>query len=435
MDVGLARVSTLDQNPQLQLSALRAAGCWPIYEEKVSGKADTVHEIRDQVLRELSAGDRLTTWKLDRLGRSLHELEDIVFGLERRGIKFRSLTESIDTSTPQGRFFFQMLGAFAEWERNIIIERTRAGKAAAREAGKFPGGHRLFGFPDKDVPEAQAKLEADLLRQAADHVLHGGSLRQLVNTWNRSNVSTKSGKGTWRETVVRRMLVNPRMVPILGEQTHQDLVRLFAPARERQRLGAPAIHLLSGILRCAVCEQPMYAAVERKRPVYRCRREGGGRYGGCGAVSIAGPTVERWVTDALIAAVCAPEFTERLNVRRAELLSGDVTAEQLDEWRQEVDDLETVLKTRFGADVHRIRLHELQRLVRQATTRLLQRPDLQELLDLPKTEEELRKAWGGWDVAQRRRKLKLLLNHIRVLPAGRTGRRFNGRRLDPDWKV
>jgi DNA invertase Pin-like site-specific DNA recombinase len=88
-DIGLARVSRRDQNPQLQIDALDKAGCWPIYEEKVSGVSKK-RPIRDEVLRQLKAGDRLTVWKLDRLGRSVIELNDIITDLRRREVSFRS---------------------------------------------------------------------------------------------------------------------------------------------------------------------------------------------------------------------------------------------------------------------------------------------------------------------------------------------------------
>jgi DNA invertase Pin-like site-specific DNA recombinase len=437
VDVGLARVSTLDQNPDLQLNALEQAGCDPIYEEKVSGKAGARREVRDQVLAELSEGDTLTVWKLDRLGRSVKELSDIIDDLRRRGIKFRSLTENIDTSTSQGKAFFQLLAVFAELERNTMIERVLAGKAAARVAGKSAGGHRLFGFPGNGVSEAQANREAGLLRAAAKHMLDGGTLRQLCDRWNREHVPTKTGKGRWTITSVRRMLTNPRMVPILGEQTQQELVRLFANPRQRQTQGAPAVHLLSGILQCGVCEQPMYVMVGSDGHFdYRCRTVATRiNRPGCGGISISKQSAERWMSEAVIDAVCAPDFNDRLNARRAALLDGGATAEQLEEWKAEISDLETMMTTRFGTDDHKARHDELHRRVRIATRQLLARPDLQILMDVPKTKDKLREDWASWDVTRQRRVLKALLRSVKVKPSGRTGRRFNPDRLEPDWRI
>src|SRR4029450_2289398 len=101
MDVGLARFSTRDQNPQLQITALEQAGCTAIYQEQVSGVSAT-RPVRDQVLAALQSGDTLTVWKLDRLGPSVSELLAIIKDLERRGIRFRCLTQPIDTSSPTG---------------------------------------------------------------------------------------------------------------------------------------------------------------------------------------------------------------------------------------------------------------------------------------------------------------------------------------------
>ena len=145
MDIGYARVSTRDQNPQLQLNALEQAGCWPIFEERVSGVSKK-RPVRDQALVQLKAGDTLTVWKLDRLGRSVAELLAIVQDLEQRRIRFRCLTQPIDTSTAAGRMFLTFLAAFAEFERELIKERVLAGKARMKAEGKHPGGPALFGF-------------------------------------------------------------------------------------------------------------------------------------------------------------------------------------------------------------------------------------------------------------------------------------------------
>ncbi|KZQ91841.1 DNA-invertase, partial [Enterobacter roggenkampii] len=132
--------STNDQNTALQRNALDSAGCELIFEDKMSGKTSERPGLK-KVLRTLSEGDTLVVWKLDRLGRSMRHLVVLVEELRERGINFRSLTDSIDTSTPMGRFFFHVMGALAEMERELIVERTRAGLAAARQQGRI-GGRR-----------------------------------------------------------------------------------------------------------------------------------------------------------------------------------------------------------------------------------------------------------------------------------------------------
>jgi DNA invertase Pin-like site-specific DNA recombinase len=134
MKIGYARVSTLDQNPDLQHQALTAAGCDQVLEDRVSGTAVKRPGL-DQALGLVGKGDVLIVWRLDRLGRSLPHLIDIIRDLGNKGVGFRSLSESIDTTTAGGRLVFHMMGALAEFERALIVERTRAGLAAAKTRG------------------------------------------------------------------------------------------------------------------------------------------------------------------------------------------------------------------------------------------------------------------------------------------------------------
>lgn len=131
MLIGYARVSTTDQNTELQKKALIRAECELIFEDTASGKNAQRPGLK-KAIRRLRRGDTLMVWKLDRLGRSVRDLIDLVSALQAKGIHFRSLTDSIDTSTPAGRFFFHVMSALAEMERELIVERTRAGLDAAR---------------------------------------------------------------------------------------------------------------------------------------------------------------------------------------------------------------------------------------------------------------------------------------------------------------
>jgi DNA invertase Pin-like site-specific DNA recombinase len=136
--IGYARVSTADQDVALQLDALQAAGAEWIFEDIGSGSLKHRPQL-DACLDRLRAGDTLLVWKLDRLGRSLHNLIELVLQLDERGIAVRSLTEPIDTSSAMGRFQLQLLGALAELERGLIRERTRAGLDAAKARGRTGG--------------------------------------------------------------------------------------------------------------------------------------------------------------------------------------------------------------------------------------------------------------------------------------------------------
>ena len=141
MLIGYARVSKNEQNLDFQLDALEKAGCVKIFTDKITGvKAE--RKGLAQGVSYLRKGDTLCVWRLDRLGRSLKHLIEILTSLHEKGIEFRSLTENIDTSTPTGKFMFHMIGALAEFERNLIRERTMAGLEAARARGKKGGRKR-----------------------------------------------------------------------------------------------------------------------------------------------------------------------------------------------------------------------------------------------------------------------------------------------------
>src|ERR1043165_8738669 len=126
MLVGYARVSTLDQNPALQITALKGAGCERIFTEKASGAQRDRPELK-AALNYIREGDTLVVWKLDRLARSMRQLIETVEDLQSRGVELRSFTESIDTATPGGHLVFHIFGALAEFERAVIRERTSAG--------------------------------------------------------------------------------------------------------------------------------------------------------------------------------------------------------------------------------------------------------------------------------------------------------------------
>ncbi len=155
MIVGYARVSTQDQNPQLQLDALVAVGCEQVFHEKATGKFRDRPELI-ACLRTLRTGDSLIVWKLDRLARSLKDLVEIIHDLEQRGVGFRSLTESIDTTSTGGRLVFHIFGALAEFEHSLIRERTMAGLSAARARGRMGG--RKPRLSKADVRKASAML-------------------------------------------------------------------------------------------------------------------------------------------------------------------------------------------------------------------------------------------------------------------------------------
>jgi DNA invertase Pin-like site-specific DNA recombinase len=156
MKIGYARVSTIDQNLDLQIDALKAFGCEKIYKEHASGKSALRPEL-ENVLKALRAKDSLVVWRLDRLGRNLQDLIRIVSELEGQGIAFASLSENIDTVSASGRFIFNIFAGLAEFERSLIRERTHAGLKAARARGRVGG--RPAKLQGKDLAMAKALMQ------------------------------------------------------------------------------------------------------------------------------------------------------------------------------------------------------------------------------------------------------------------------------------
>ena len=153
--IGYARVSTDDQNLDLQRDALNKVGCQQIYEETASGKNANRQELVN-CLRALRTGDTFVVWRLDRLGRSLPDLVKIITDLESKGVYFESVTEKIETGSATGKLVFHLFAALAEFERNLIRERTRAGLLAARARGRLGG--RKPKLDTKQVREIKALL-------------------------------------------------------------------------------------------------------------------------------------------------------------------------------------------------------------------------------------------------------------------------------------
>ena len=156
MRIGYARVSTLDQNPDLQIERLRNAGCERVIVKRASGARADRPELARLLADALRQGDSLVVWKLDRLARSLSHLIEIAADLKTRGIGLASLTDGFDTGTPGGVLVFHILGAIAEFERDLIRERTKAGLAEAKRKGRTGGRPKLM--TPKDVAAARTLL-------------------------------------------------------------------------------------------------------------------------------------------------------------------------------------------------------------------------------------------------------------------------------------
>ncbi|MEW9674383.1 recombinase family protein [Ammoniphilus sp. 3BR4] len=176
MKVGYARVSTSVQNLDLQMDALHNHGCSEVFTDKISGVKDKRPGL-EEVLRYVRSGDTLVVWRLDRLGRNMQDLIRIVNELNERGISFHSLQENItmDRSSATGQLMFHLFAAFAEFERNLIQERSAAGRAAARARGRLGGR-----------PEKLDKKEMEILRTLATN---GTSIKDIAEMWGISRTT------------------------------------------------------------------------------------------------------------------------------------------------------------------------------------------------------------------------------------------------------
>src|SRR2546423_8859004 len=175
MLIGYARVSKNEQNLDLQIDALKAAGCEKIFHDKITSLKEERKGL-DEALAFLRPGDVLVVWKLDRLGRTLRHLIDLIAMFNQKGIGFKSLKETIDTTTSTGKLIFHIFAALAEFERDIIHERTRAGLVAARSRG------RIGGRPKTLTPKQIAQLQA----LYADKT---NNIRDICNTFHISRTT------------------------------------------------------------------------------------------------------------------------------------------------------------------------------------------------------------------------------------------------------
>lgn len=187
MKIGYARVSTDEQNLDLQRSALEAAGCEQVFEDRGISGADSNRPGLAAALAMLGPGDVLAVWKLDRLGRSLGQLIVMIDGIGKAGAGFQSLSESIDTTTAGGRLIFHVMGALAEFERSLIGERTRAGMQAAKRRGKAVGRPRKLST--HQLAHARALIEAGEETRAGVAELFGVDVATLRRAIGKGCVS------------------------------------------------------------------------------------------------------------------------------------------------------------------------------------------------------------------------------------------------------
>jgi DNA invertase Pin-like site-specific DNA recombinase len=188
MRLGYVRVSTVEQNADMQRDAMAKAGCHHVYEDHASGKSKDRPELTN-LLRAARAGDTVVIWKLDRLGRSLVDLVGIINDLNQRNVAIESLTEKLDTTTPPGRMFIGIMATLAEYERNLMVERTTAGLASARARGRVGG--RKVQMTEKDLKAVKAMLKDPAMTIGEVAGRFNVSRGTLYNFLKRMNIDPK----------------------------------------------------------------------------------------------------------------------------------------------------------------------------------------------------------------------------------------------------
>ncbi len=192
MLIAYARVSTSDQNSDLQIDELKAAGCEKVFSESASGTQTNRPELM-AALEFAREGDVLCVWRLDRLARSMKQLINTVDELDKRKIGFRSLRESIDTTTPGGRLVFHIFGSLAQFERELIVERTKAGLEAARKRGRIGGRPRALSSGDMKAAKAMLQDPDITIQEIANHLGVGPSTIYRAFPGGRSGAMAEAG--------------------------------------------------------------------------------------------------------------------------------------------------------------------------------------------------------------------------------------------------
>src|SRR6185312_13961705 len=246
--IGYARVSTEDQGTDPQRDELRAAGCEPILAEHASG-ADRTRPVLARLLREIQPGETLVVVRLDRLARSVSHLLAVIEQLEAKGAHFRSLRDPIDTTTPQGMFSLQVLGAVAQLERALIAERTKAGLRAARSRGRIGGNPGLRAGD----PEAIRKLRAGRDAAHLEAILAGldgwlPTVRRMrpAQPWGDVvRILNRTTDGSWTAERLRRtvrLLVTEGIAAAAPDRTLQQIAAQLEAMRERTPRGGTRWH-------------------------------------------------------------------------------------------------------------------------------------------------------------------------------------------------
>jgi DNA invertase Pin-like site-specific DNA recombinase len=431
--------------------ALAARRGWPVAEVYVdndlSAYSGKVRPEYARLLDDVRAGrvDAIVAWHPDRLHRSPRELEDFITVVESAGIPVETVTAgTTDLSTPTGRAVARTVGAWARFESEHKAERVRRKLRELADGGHhMSGGMRAFGMtPDWSavVPE-----EAAALREAADRILAGGTLRGVVMDWNRQGSRTPTGK-LWSTVALRRILTSTRLAgwrtyhddPFYSEGTWPAILDrptverlrtlLLDPSRRRNVLARS--YLLAGIVTCGLCGNTLHSRPRAGQPRYVCAQD----YGGCGHTFIAAPPLEALVSEMALQRLDSPALEAAIAERGAQSeRAGE--AEQLRRDEEALVELarDYYVERRIGRAEWTAAREALEARVEQARHRLAAETGTRALVGL--TAGSARAAWPSLPFDRRRAVLLELLEAVRIA-SGRPGtNRFDPARVEPVWRV
>jgi site-specific DNA recombinase len=415
---------------------------------------------------ESSAVDAVICWHVDRLTRSPRELEDVIDLADRHGLALATATGDIDLQSPTGRMVARMLGAAARHESEHKGERQRRQIQQAAEAGRqVAGGRRPYGYAlergSGRITATVDPVEGPIVEDCARRVLAGESIASIVRDLNARGVRTSAGN-PWNRTTLRRMLCSARISgrrehiptdsyqgvrPLVGEivsatsdwpaiinVADSDRLRALLTRPERRlTTGGARKHLLSRILHCARCGQPMVGRSSRGVLRYVCNRNPDGGRDACGRTFITAAPADAHLRDLVLTALDSPEMVSRLRQR-------DTGPEDLHaRIRADEDALEELAADHGSGEISRAewkaaRAPIIARLegARAQLTTSTQTTALAGFLGTP---EEMQRRWERSNVSQRRAYLLAVLEKVIVHPATVAGRRFDPDRLDPVWRV
>lgn len=426
---------------------------WPVAEVYVdndlsafTGKRRPAYQ---RMLDDLRAGirDAVVVVDQDRLTRHTRELEEFIGLADDLGIPLANVSGDLDLSSSDGRFRARIMGAVARQESEKKSERLKRERDQRAAKGLPHPGPRWFGWRDGNLE--RDPVEARLIRNAAKRILAGESMASIAREWNDRGVRTTRGN-RWSVNSLRDVLTSPRMAAlrqhrgeIIGDGAWQPILdrdqweRLCALARRRARPGRPQTRLLSGILRCGRCQQPMVSHTDHGVRYYRCWRGPKRDAEGCGRLSVVAGPCDEFVSEAVLHRLSSGALTQLL-AQQSDRGSEEVTSDLEDaeaRLEQLADDYADGKVTRAMF----LRTSErLETRIERAKAALAKRTNGGVLAALPRDEDALRKWWNSasTSVDQKRGVLDAVLVHITVKPFDqRKQRRFDPSRLEPEWRA